>query len=411
MSATLRYGADSSVRLEFPDGVLLGHCGAPQAKPLDDPAAATVRALTEPLDYPTLSRCTTPGDRVVVAMEQGVPQAGRIAAAAIRSLVAAGVQPDGVTLLRTLADVEAGRGDPCEWLQGEWIDKIGLLTHDPTQRNDLAYLAATEAGDPILLNRAITDADLVLPIGCAHPRSSAGHYGIHGAVFPTFSDQRTIRRFRSPSSLDGLGRPKRKPGRVVDEVGWLLGVALVAQVIPGPGDRVLDVVAGQADAVRREARKLYEAAWCDSAPRRASLVVAAIEGGAEQQTWDNLGRALAAAAAVVDDGGAIALCSDLDAEPGPAIQKLAASRAREEAMPWIRKRRPDDALSAALLAQVLDRTTVYLLSRLDESLVEDLDLAPIAEADELARLARRHESCILLANANHAVVRCAEDGN
>ncbi|NQT11825.1 MAG: DUF2088 domain-containing protein [Planctomycetes bacterium] len=410
MPATLRYGADSSVRLEFRDGVLLGHCGEPKAKALDDPAAATACALAEPLEYSPLSRCTTPGDRVVLALEPGVPRGGQITAAVIRSLIEAGVQPDGVTVLTTQADAQAGCGDPREWLPPEWIDAMVFLTHDPTQRRDLAYLAASEAGDPILLNRAIADADLVLPIGCEHPPSSAGHYGVYSAVFPTFSDQRTIRRFRSPSSIDARGRPKKKPGRVVDEVGWLLGIALVVQVIPGPGDRVLHVVAGRAGAVRRQARKLFEAAWNWSAPRRASLVVAAIEGGVEQQTWDNVGRALAAATAVVDDGGAIALCSDLAAEPGPAIQKLAAARAREEAMRWIRKERPDDALSAALLAQVLDRTTVYLLSRLDESLVEDLDVVPITKAEELARLADRHESCILLANATHAVVRCAEEG-
>ena len=409
MPATLRYGIDSSVHLELPDGVLLAECGAPQGKPLDDPAAATAYALADLIDYPPLARSTTPGDRVVLPLDPGVPQADKIVAAAVRSLVEAGVQPDGLTVLRTRADAEAGLGDPRPWLSGQVSERITLAAHDPTRRREIAYLASTDTGAPVLLNRAITEADVVIPIGCFGSPSSAGYYGIHTAVFPTFSDQRTIQRFRSPASLDVHGHAKRKPAKVADEVGWLLGVTLTIQVIPGPGDASLHVVAGQTDAVGRRARQLYEAAWRSSVPRRASLVVAAIEGSAAQRTWDNVGGAWAAGGALVEDGGAVALCCDLAAEPGPAVQQLAAARVREEAMRWIRRERPEDALSATLLARVLDWAAVYLLSRLDRSLVEDLEIAPIARAAELVRLAGRHESCILLANAPHAMVTLDQD--
>jgi nickel-dependent lactate racemase len=404
MAATLRYGTDSSVRLDLRDGALVAECGAPEAKPLDDPAVATAQALAEPLDYPPLSRSTTPADRVVLALGLGVPRAGEIVAGAIRSLVEAGVRPDGLTVLRTEAAAAEQIGDPRPWLADALCGEITLLTHDPKRRGELAYLASTEAGEPVLLNRAIVDADVVLPIGCFQSRHAAGYYGIHSAVFPTFSDERTVQRFRSPSSLDFRGRPKRAPGKVVDEVGWLLGVTLTVQAVPGPGDGILGVLAGEVAAVRRQARRAYDAAWRFAAPRQASLVVAGIEGGSVEQTWENLGRALAAAGALVEDGGAIALCCELEAEPGPAVRQLAATRPRQAAVEWIRRERPADALAATLLARTLDRATVYLLSRLDDSLVEDLDIAPIGEPGEIARLAGRHESCLLLANASRAMV-------
>jgi hypothetical protein len=123
-----------------------------------------------------------------------------------------------------------------------------------------------------------------------------------------------------------------------------------------------------------------------------------------------VGRSLAAAGALVEDGGAIAVCCDLEAEPGPAVRQLADARTRPEALRWIRAERPEDALPATLLAQIQDRATVYLLSRLDEALVERLDMAPIAQVDELVRLAGLHKSCILLANATHAMVTLEEDG-
>lgn len=409
MAATLRYGADSSVQLHFPDGVLLSRCGAPTTPPLADVPAATAEALAEPLEYPPLARSTTPGDRVVLTLAQGTPAAGQIVATVIRSLIEAGVHADGLTVLRSEADATGGLGDPRPWLSQEVTERISLLTHDPSRRPELAYLAATRAGEPILLHRAIVDADVVLPVGCLRSLRAPGYYGIHTPVFPAFSDQQTLRRFRSPTSLDGRGRSKGRPGEIADEVGWLLGVTLTVQVVPGPGGTILHVLAGHVDAVRRQARRVYDAAWRSSVPRRASLVVAAIEGGADQQTWQNVGRALAAAATVVEDGGAIALCCELEARPGPAVQRLADAPARTEAMQWIRRQRPEDALSATLLAQALDRGTVYLLSRLDPSLVEELEIAPITRADELGRLARRHASCILLANAPHAMATLEKD--
>ncbi|HEX3724962.1 MAG TPA: hypothetical protein VHV08_01915, partial [Pirellulales bacterium] len=49
---------------------------------------------------------------------------------------------------------------------------------------------------------------------------------------------------------------------------------------------------------------------------------------------------------------------------------------------------------------------VYLVSQLDEELVEDLGIHPLS-ASQVSRLARRYESCIVLANADYAIA-CPE---
>ncbi len=406
----LRYGIDASVQLEFAEGVLSAQCGTPRGQPLGDLAAAVATALDDPLDYPPLARITTPGDRVVLTLDHGVPQAAEVVAAVIRSLLDARVDPDGITVLQTRADVDTGAGDPCRSTPESLRDRITLLTHDPANRELIAYLAATDAGEPILLHRAIQNADLVLPIGCLHGDSTAGYYGIHSGVYPAFADQKTLSRFRAPGTLYADGQQKSKLRADVEQAAWLLGVNFTIQLVPGPGGSVMQVLAGQSDAVGRRSRKLYDAAWNWRASRQASLVVAAIEGDTPQQTWQSFGRALDAAVAAVEDGGSIAVCCELRAPPGPAMQRLMGARSAEAALRRIRKERPPDALPAAQLARALDRAKVYLLSGLDPSVVEDLDMIHVAAAEELARLAARHESCILLANAPNAVVMLAENG-
>lgn len=404
MTHILRYGTDASVRLEPSDAVLLGSFGTPPVPPLEDPRAAVEQALAEPLDYPSLAEITTPGDRVVLAVAPGVPQTPEIIAGVVRCVVDAGVEPDGVTVLQTISGRERDESDPCRLLPQTLQQRITRLLHDPADRSGLAYLAATDSGEPIVLGRALIDADMVLPIGCFRDAATAGYFGIHGTLYPTFSDRRTLDRFHSPEATDSHGRPKKRLVKEADEVGWLLGVSFTIQVVPGPGDRILHVLAGQSGSVRRLGRRLYTAAWNHSLPRRARLVLAAIEGGPAEQTWENLGRVLTTAAGLVEPGGAVAVCSELAARPAAAVRQLAAARSPGEAIDAIRQQRCEDALPATQLAQALDRFSVYLMSRLDESVVEDIGMTPVAGTDELARLARRYESYVLLANAPHVSV-------
>ena len=403
MGCTLSYGIDLSIRLDLPESALIAECGRRGVGQLDDPGDATLKALADPVDYPPLDSYTMPGDRVAILLGDGVPHGGQIAAAVIRCLVGGGTDPESITLLQTGA-ADAGVCDPSCWLAADVRQGLSLVTHDPSDRDRLAYLAASSRGEGILLNRAITDADVVLPIGCFHSRHVAGYFGMYSAIFPDFADQKNQKRFRSPKTLGARGYHKKSVVGAVDEVGWLLGTTFTIQVIPGPAGSVLHVLAGEVGAVRKQASRLYRSAWHWSVPRRASLVVAAIEGNCHEQTWDNLGRALTSAAELVEVDGAIAVCSELSESPGPAIDLLRRTRSRDDALRQIGKERPPDSLAAAQLAAVQDRVSVYLLSRLDPADVEELEIAPIVDTDELVRLAERHPSCVVLANANRATV-------
>lgn len=404
MTSVLHYGISSTVELDLSEGVLLAEVGKPQARPLEEPGRSVGEALRHPLNYPPLADATTPADRIVLALEPGVPQVETLVAEVVRYLVEAGVDSDGLTVLRTASDAESGRPDPRRDLPEDLQRRIALITHDPSDRGKLAYLAATQHGEAVLLNRAITDADLVVPIGRIRNPSSPGYHGVHGVVFPTFSDHQTQVRFRSPPEPDTGRSAKGRLRQECDEVGWLLGITFVVEVVPGPGDEILYALAGEVGAVRSRGRELYGEAWQYSVPRRASLVVATIEGGPVQQTWQNVGVALDLARKLVEDGGAIAICCELAAHPGPAVQQMIGARSRESAIRQIRKDRPEDVLPATQLARALDRADVFLLSRLDDAMVEDLEMAPIHGPAELVRLAQRHPSCILVSNAAHAIV-------
>ena len=310
----LHYGADSSVSLQL-DREPPERLGVPRGAPLADTAAAVRAALERPLDYPALAQCTTPGDRVVIAVGAGVPQIAQVTVAIVDALVAAGVAADGITILRSECDVGSKAEDPCRLIPAGVAERIRVRTHDAAIRRDLAYLAASETGGPVLLNRMLTDANVVLPVGCVLPNRMTGYFGIHTAFYPEFSDHATQARFRKHDRFSDNGH-HRQLRHEANHVAWLLGVNFTVQVVPAAGDAVLHVLAGQSDAVRHASRELYRAAWAWPIAERAGLVIAAIEGGPSHQTWENLGRVLESAGRLVEDGGAIAVCCELSAALG-----------------------------------------------------------------------------------------------
>jgi nickel-dependent lactate racemase len=197
--------------------------------------------------------------------------------------------------------------------------------------------------------------------------------------------------------------------RDAEQVTWLLGVLFSVQVVPGPADSVLYVLAGRLERVLERGRQLARQAWEFDVPRRADLVVAAIEGGGPQQTWDNVGRAVAAARRVVNDHGVIALCTELTETPGSVLRMAAEAESSEQVLRRLHKRKSPDITVAEQWACALERGRIYLLSRLNPEDVEGIGAAHVASAVEMGRLIDRSNSCVLLSNAQ-CVLPTAADG-
>ncbi|MEX2142893.1 MAG: lactate racemase domain-containing protein [Pirellulales bacterium] len=430
MPNQLHFGSASAVAYTPHSRVL--HWEGPPAEAIEDSRAATVAALAEPIDFPPLQMAVVTGDKVVLALEPNVPQAAAIIASVVEAVVQGGVSPSDITILRAEDDPQSAAQDPRAELSEASRQQVQLATHHPASRQDLSYLAADEHDHPIYMSRLLFDADVVVPIGCVRLDGPLGYGGVHATLYPTFADQAAQERCRA-AATDGRDggdghkalapRPtRRSTGRrertaaqnaevtqdEAEHVAWLLGVVFTVQVVPGPTENVLHVLAGQLEAVLRRGRQLCQEAWSFDVPQRANLVVAAIDGDAPQQTWDNVGRAVAAAQRIVSDNGVIAVCTELAEAPGPGVRTAAAAENLEQAQRRLQKQKPSDTPVAEQWAQALSRARVYLLSRLEEEQVEQLGAAYVTSADEIGRLIERTDSCVLLGSAQYVLPTAVE---
>ena len=360
----------------------------------EDPAAAAIRALAEPLEYPPFAESTVPGDRVAIAVDSGVPCVVEIVRGVVDALAHAGVDPDACSLVT--ASEEMAQLCRTE-LGSDGESGVRVVVHDPDDEKDLCFVGINRKREPLVVNRTIFEADLVLPIGRAHPNG-----GAFNTLFPQFSSAAVIQQYRTPANRSSR-EMRQAHRREILEAGRLIGAAMVMQVVPGPGDSVVAVVAGQPKSVASAAKRLYRQWWLRRSPQRASLVVATVGGGALAQTWENVGQAVAAAARLVDDDGAIAICTNLDRPLGESLGRLVGQKSVTTTAKKVFHEQAEDSWAAWQIAQALARGPVYLMSQLDADGVEEMGMAPVQEIDELVRLAERRESTIVLEDAQNAL--------
>jgi nickel-dependent lactate racemase len=402
MEAKLAYGQNAALDLDIAEEKLVASYGSHAGEPLDDIVAAVAAAILDPLGYPPLTQAVVAGDRIAIPVDPAVPRSQLLVAGLIGPLCEAGIAPADITVLSTSA-VEDKNDDLRNELPEAIAKHVHLVIHNPSEREELGFLATSSENQPIYLNRAIQDADVVFPIGCLRPRSSLGYHGIHTVLFPIFADAATIERYQKASNEDS-DVARRRRAKESKEAAWLLGLHATIQVIPGGGNTILQILAGDPEKVAEEGLRRVEAVHQHEVHRQAQLAIVGIDGDSAHQTWENVARAVNAGLTAVVDGGIIVICSELKTLPtvDSALQQLAREEDVASASHTIRGQPSEDAVAAAQLLAAREQANLFLLSQLEEDTVSELGLAPVEEAGDIQRLCNRCESCILISSAQFA---------
>jgi nickel-dependent lactate racemase len=363
-----------------------------------DPAeevAAIRAALEAPQDYPPLRKMLVPGDQIVVALDPTIPRPAMVLDALGQVFEQAGIEPEALTVLSPggaagIPDVAVSVGSR------------RLHVHDASDRAQLAYLASTEQGRRVYLDRLLTDADVVVPVGRIGFDGDLEYRGPWSVVFPGLSDQDTIRAFRRgrPDPAGDAVRGTDHPG--VDEsveVSWLLGTQFHVGLLPG-ANGLLEAIVGRDTTVRDRGIASLERHWSFRAPSRAEVVVAGVGRRDATATLEDLANGLATATRLVQHGGKIILLSRASGPIGPALRRLmdlddprtavAALRGHEAA---------EDYRIARRLAGAMAWADLFVYSDLDTQVVEDLSMVALDRPEQARRLVANGGSASFLSRA------------
>lgn len=365
------------------------------AEPLRDLGAAVGEALENPLDFPPLRLALTPDDHVAVFVDEELPHITELLVPLLEHVRTAGVAPSAIKLLC----LPPSTGQPWADKLPEEFREVQVEIHDPRERRKLSYLATTRHGRRIYLNRTSVDADQLVLLTGRWYDPLLGIGGAEASLFPTLSDEATgqeLYKSLSAEAPDDRVWPLRQEAA---EVAWLLGAPFLVQIIEGPGDDIVGVLAGPVESTKEGQRMLNEHRRVE-VEERADLVVAGISGDPAQHGFGAIARAFLCASRVVKPGGRIVVLSDARPPLGPSASVMRRSEDPAEALRLLREEKARDIgagfswASAALTAQL------YLLSQLPAETVEEMFAIPLQQIADAQRLVASAESCIVLPDAH-----------
>lgn len=399
----LEYGNTGRFAFDLPEERLVAAHRSP--RPLADVGQSIAEALAQPIAFPPLEHCVFPGDRIVLVLDRHTPCGDALVAETWSVLQRRQIEPEDVTILQPADFRGRSPEDPRKALPESDRDRLTWTVHDPTVRGSCTYLASTASGERVYLSRQLLDADVVVSLGSMSFDPVLGYRGTHSAFYPGLSDVEALRRSQGQGHDELTADDPRPLRQLIDEVAWLLGAQFSVQVIPSSGTGIADVIAGQAESVLARGKELLIEKWRMDVAQRPELVVAAIDADASGHSWNQLACALDTARQLVARDGRVLLLTELIEPPSEGIRLISDSRSPRDALKPLRNAAPPDLVSATQIARAIDWTNVYLLSRLDPQLVEDLFMIPLASDAEARRLLEGDELCAVVAGAHHTAVR------
>ncbi|MFG0288553.1 MAG: transcriptional regulator [Rhodopirellula sp. JB044] len=338
-----------------------------RSSPRDDSAEAITRlaeiSMQTPVDYPSVSDAILAGDHVAFAVDPNVPRVAEVLEGAVKVARACEAARVSIVLWPEASDAcyqslsqrfhnippddeASDNAQPLPSAPDEML--INVSRHSARDRRELRYVAADADAEAIYLARDLVDADFTIPIVAARAVDAIERLDKTG-VFPMFADSSTVHRFQNSSS-------RETSEGSANEVGWLLGVQLLMMVSADAAGGVARILTGTPDAIRNELDTLHTEKGSDtneSETRPTSeLVVAALDGDANVQTWPNVARAVIAASRHLDGDGTIVVWSRLTESPGPQwLKELSGNAERSLGQ---EDGDSDDELASALAVQHRD---------------------------------------------------------
>lgn len=379
--------------------------------PNASPRQLVREALEHPFGFEALRRALTPDDHITLVLDDRLPHAAEMVAAVLEHLRSAEIGPDCVTVLTppraapTSDIVETSPLPEERWIEelpDEFAD-VKTEIHDPTDRKRLAYLATTESGRRLYLNRTLVEADFTVVLTGRGYDPVSGYSGAEVALFPTFGDEETRQAFAGTFSTHAPGAEPWPIRAEAAEITWLLGMPFFVQAIEGPGDTIQEVVAGLPNSTAEGIRRL-DARWRTHVAERADTVIATISGDTTRVDFLMLAKAAACAARVVKPNGRIALLTAAAPTLPETADQIRSMSDPATAAKFITKAKPADGAAALLWCHAARNASIFLASGYPDDFVEELFATVIQTPSEVQRLIDTGGEVLIIPDAHKSMV-------
>ena len=188
---------DGELELQLPDTWQLNVLAPDDAEGLAP--SAVEAALERPIGSPSLEELARDkASALIVVDDLGRPtRADRVIPTLLAMLTRAGVDPDGISFLVATGSHRPLREEEIRQKLGSDVaTRFPVANHDAFA-HDLRHLGTLPSGLPVIVNRRIAEADLVVGISCVIPHSHTGFSGGGKLILPGASGLLSIANLHS----------------------------------------------------------------------------------------------------------------------------------------------------------------------------------------------------------------------
>jgi len=239
------------VTFDVPDRNLAEILSPRASTPLSDLERAIDAALDGPIGQEPLENWVKPNDHVMIVSDDNtrLTPADRIIPALLDRLNMAGIPDDHVGCIMALgthrymtdAEMEAKVGDHV-------YRRIRVFNHEWRNPDALVDLGASSQGTPLLVNRAVAEADVVIGLGAIVPHHIPGFSGSSKIIQPGVCGARTTAETHLLSCSGGgdsfLGIADNPVRRDMDDMANRVGMHTIFNVVMDSQGGVVGVFFG-----------------------------------------------------------------------------------------------------------------------------------------------------------------------
>ena len=397
----------STMKFTLPAGMQGVEVVSAPVDPVADVRKAIKEALKNPVGMAPLRELAHPGSRVCIVftdITRACPD-HLLIPPMLAELKQAGVRDEDITLLCGVGmHRPSTHEEKITKLGAEVVTRYRVIDNEPQNPSALVDLGVTPGGVPVLLHRAVVEADLLIATGIVEPHQYAGYSGGRKTVAVGAAGEALIAHTHGPAFVDHpgtrLGRIEGNPfHEAVTEAARRAGLKFIVNVVLDDDKRVLRIRAGDPELAFQDlvsfAKSVYEV------PILSQFDIAI--GGVGYPKDTNIYQASRAPSylffapvSVVRPGGFFIIPARCEEGAGSGVGEqrfLAAMRDAPSVQFILEAARkngyPPGQQRAFVMAKVLEQTKVVIVGSECPELVTACKMIPAATMDEALELASR----------------------
>jgi len=313
--------------LRIPDRNLAEVLGPKPSRAVPDLDTAIKAALDAPIAQPPLEAWVKPTDQVVIVSDDAtrLSPAHRMLPLLLRRLNAAGVPDANIACIMALGTHRYMTEDELRAKVGDTVfERIRVFNHEWRDPRALVDLGTSSQGTPLLVNRAVVEADVVIGLGAIVPHHISGFSGSSKIIQPGVCGDRTTAETHLLSCESGgdsyLGIEDNPVRRDMDDMADRVGLGTIFNSVLNDAGEVVGLFYGAMrptfKAGVKLAREIYGVEY-----QEAPDIVLANSHPCDLDFWQSH-KSLYPAQCMVKPGGTIIVCTPAPEGVSPVHTEL-----------------------------------------------------------------------------------------